>query len=183
MRKLYRVLYLIETPIVFTSRRTAELIKYSSNAFLAMKISFINEMADLCEVLGANVHDVAKGMGLDKRIGNKFLHAGPGYGGSCFPKDTLALVKTAQQYNCPTKLIEATVDVNANRKKAMATKVIKACGGSVKGKKIAILGLAFKPNTDDMRDSPSLDVVPALVDAGADVSVYDPQSMERNNFV
>ncbi len=179
MRKLYRVLYLIETPIVFTSRRTAELIKYSSNAFLAMKISFINEMADLCEVLGANVHDVAKGMGLDKRIGNKFLHAGPGYGGSCFPKDTLALVKTAQQYNCPTKLIEATVDVNANRKKAMATKVIKACGGSVKGKKIAILGLAFKPNTDDMRDSPSLDVVPALVDAGADVSVYDPQSMEE----
>lgn len=179
MRKLYRVLYLIETPIVFTSRESSELIKYASNAFLAVKITFINEMADICEKVGANVHDVAKGMGLDNRIGKKFLHAGPGYGGSCFPKDTLALVKTAQEFKVPTKLVEATVEVNNNRKKEMAKKIIKACGGSVKDKTIAVLGLTFKPNTDDMRDSPSIDIVPALVAAGAKVKVFDPQGMEE----
>ncbi|MCP4395067.1 MAG: UDP-glucose/GDP-mannose dehydrogenase family protein [Alphaproteobacteria bacterium] len=179
MRSLYRVLYLIETPIVFTGRQTSELIKYASNAFLAMKISYINELADLCEVVDADIHDVAKGMGLDGRIGSKFLHPGPGYGGSCFPKDTLALVKTADQYNSPVTLIDATVEINANRKKAMADKIIKACGGSVGGKNIGVLGLAFKPNTDDMRDSPSLDIIPALVEAGANVKAYDPQSMHE----
>lgn len=177
MRKLYRVLYLIETPIVFTSRESSELIKYASNAFLAMKITFINEMADLCEKVGADIHDVAKGMGLDNRIGKKFLHAGPGYGGSCFPKDTLALVKTAQEVNAPTKLVETTVAINNHRKKAMADRIIKACGGSVHNKTIAVLGLTFKPNTDDMRDSPSLDIVPALVQGGAKVRVFDPQGM------
>lgn len=179
MRKLYRVLYLIETPIVFTSRETSELIKYASNAFLAMKISYINEIADLCEKVNANVHDVAKGMGLDGRIGNKFLHPGPGYGGSCFPKDTLALVKTAEQYESPISLIEATININDNRKVAMAEKIIKACQGDVKGKNIAILGLTFKPNTDDMRDSASLVIVPKLVEQGANVSVFDPQGMEE----
>ncbi|NFV81384.1 UDP-glucose dehydrogenase family protein [Magnetospirillum aberrantis] len=179
MKQLYRVLYLIETPIVFTSRRTSELIKYAGNTFLATKITFINEIADLCEKVGANVHDVARGIGLDGRIGKKFLHAGPGYGGSCFPKDTLALVKTARDYDAPLKIVETVVAVNDARKKAMAEKVVAACGGSVKGKTVAVLGLTFKPNTDDMRDSPSLDIVPALVEAGADVRAFDPEGMEE----
>jgi len=179
MKQLYRVLYLIETPIVFTSRRTSELIKYAGNTFLATKITFINEIADLCEKVGANVHDVAKGIGLDGRIGKKFLHPGPGYGGSCFPKDTLALVKTARDFGAPLRIIETVVDVNDKRKKAMADKVIAACGGSVSGKTIAVLGLTFKPNTDDMRDSPSLDIVPALKAAGAIVKAFDPEGMEE----
>ncbi len=179
MKQLYRVLYLIETPIVFTSRRTSELIKYAGNTFLATKITFINEIADLCEKVGANVHDVAKGIGLDGRIGKKFLHAGPGYGGSCFPKDTLALVKTARDYDAPLKIVETVVAVNDARKKAMAQRVIAACGGSVQGKTVAVLGLTFKPNTDDMRDSPSLDIVPALVEAGATIQAFDPEGMEE----
>ncbi|MBR9973200.1 UDP-glucose dehydrogenase family protein [Magnetospirillum sulfuroxidans] len=179
MKQLYRVLYLIETPIVFTSRRTSELIKYAGNTFLATKITFINEIADLCEKVGANVHDVAKGIGLDGRIGKKFLHPGPGYGGSCFPKDTLALVKTARDFGAPLRIIETVVDVNDKRKKAMADKVVAACGGSVSGKTIAVLGLTFKPNTDDMRDSPSLDIVPALKAAGAIVKAFDPEGMEE----
>ncbi len=175
MRELYRPLYLNETPIVFTSRRTSELIKYAANAFLAMKITFINEVADLCEALGADVQAVARGIGLDKRIGSKFLNAGPGYGGSCFPKDTLALVRTAADAGAPITLVETTVKVNDARKKAMAAKIIKAAGGSVAGKRIGILGLTFKPNTDDMRDAPSLDVVPALQAAGATVQAFDPE--------
>ena len=179
MRQLYRVLYLIETPIVFTSRRTSELIKYAGNTFLATKITFINEIADLCEKVGADVHDVAKGIGLDGRIGKKFLHAGPGYGGSCFPKDTLALVKTARDFGSPIRIVETVVAVNDERKKAMAQRIIQAAGGDVKGKKIAILGLTFKPNTDDMRDSPSLDILPALVEAGATVHAFDPEGTEE----
>jgi UDPglucose 6-dehydrogenase len=179
MKQLYRVLYLIETPIVFTSRRTSELIKYAGNTFLATKITFINEIADLCEKVGANVHDVAKGIGLDGRIGKKFLHAGPGYGGSCFPKDTLALVKTARDFGSPIRVVETVVAVNDERKRKMADKVVAACGGSVKGKSVAVLGLTFKPNTDDMRDSPSLDIVPALVKAGASVRAFDPEGMEE----
>lgn len=179
MRQLYRVLYLIETPILFTAIETSELIKYAANTFLATKISFINEIADLCERVGADVHDVAKGIGLDGRIGRKFLHAGPGYGGSCFPKDTLALVKTAQQYESPLRIIEAVVDVNDKRKTAMANRIIEAFGGSVKGKTIAMLGLTFKPNTDDMRDSPSLSIVAALLEAGAQVQAYDPEGMDE----
>ena len=179
MKQLYRVLYLIETPIVFTSRRTSELIKYAGNTFLATKITFINEIADLCETVGADVHDVARGIGLDGRIGKKFLHAGPGYGGSCFPKDTLALVKTARDFGTPLKIIEAVVAVNEQRKKAMAERVIAACGGSVVGKTVAVLGLTFKPNTDDMRDSPSLDIVPALKTAGAIIRAFDPEGMEE----
>lgn len=179
MSDLYRPLYLIETPIVFTSRETSEMIKYAANTFLAAKITFINEIADLCEKVGADVHDVARGIGLDGRIGKKFLHPGPGYGGSCFPKDTLALVRTAQEYDSPLRIIETVVDVNAKRKKAMADRVISACGGSVSGKTIGILGLAFKPNTDDMRDAPSLDIVPALIAAGATVKAYDPEAMEE----
>ncbi len=179
MKQLYRVLYLIETPIVFTSRRTSELIKYAGNTFLATKITFINEIADLCEKVGANVHDVAKGIGLDGRIGKKFLHAGPGYGGSCFPKDTLALVKTARDFGAPIRVVETVVAVNDERKKKMAERVVAACGGSVKGKSVAVLGLTFKPNTDDMRDSPSLDIVPALVEAGATVRAFDPEGMEE----
>ncbi len=179
MKQLYRVLYLIETPIVFTSRRTSELIKYAGNTFLATKITFINEIADLCEKVGANVHDVAKGIGLDGRIGKKFLHPGPGYGGSCFPKDTLALVKTARDYDAPLRIVETVVDVNDKRKKAMADRVVAACGGSVAGKTVAVLGLTFKPNTDDMRDSPSLDIVPALVSAGATVKAFDPEGMDE----
>jgi UDPglucose 6-dehydrogenase len=179
MKQLYRVLYLIETPIVFTSRRTSELIKYAGNTFLATKITFINEIADLCEKVGANVHDVAKGIGLDGRIGKKFLHPGPGYGGSCFPKDTLALVKTARDFGAPLRIIETVVDVNDKRKKAMAERVVAACGGSVSGTIVAVLGLTFKPNTDDMRDSPSLDIVPALVEAGAVVKAFDPEGMEE----
>ena len=179
MSDLYRPLYLIETPIVFTTRETSEMIKYAANTFLAAKITFINEIADLCEKVGADVHDVARGIGLDGRIGKKFLHPGPGYGGSCFPKDTLALVRTAQEYDSPLRIIETVVSVNADRKKAMADRIISACGGSVEGKTIGILGLAFKPNTDDMRDAPSLDIVPALIAAGATVKAYDPEAMEE----
>jgi len=179
MRQLYRPLFLIETPIVFTSLETSELIKYAANTFLAAKITFINEIADLCEKVGADVHDVAKGIGLDGRIGKKFLHPGPGYGGSCFPKDTLALVKTAQDHGAPLRIIETVVDINDKRKKRMAEKVVAACGGSVKGKRIAVLGLTFKPNTDDMRDSPSLDILPALQAAGAKVVAYDPEGMHE----
>ena len=174
MGELYRPLYLNETPILFTSRRTSELIKYAANAFLAMKITFINEMADLCESVDANVQEVARGVGLDNRIGSKFLHAGPGYGGSCFPKDTLALTRTAQEAGTPLRLIETTVEVNDRRKHDMAKKVIKAMGGDVSGKTIAVLGLTFKPNTDDMREAPSLDIIPALQEAGAKVRAYDP---------
>ncbi len=179
LKELYRPLFLNETPIVFTNRATSELIKYAANAFLATKITFINEMADLCEKVGANVQEVAKGIGLDGRIGAKFLHAGPGYGGSCFPKDTLALVRTAQQFDAPTKIVEAVVDINDNRKKAMAGRVKQAVGGSLKGKKIAILGLTFKPHTDDMRDSPSLDIIPMLLADGASICAHDPVGMEE----
>ncbi|MEL0106037.1 MAG: UDP-glucose/GDP-mannose dehydrogenase family protein [Rhodospirillaceae bacterium] len=179
MRELYRPLYLIETPILFTTRKTAELIKYAANAFLATKISFINEIADLCEHVGTNVQDVAKGIGLDGRIGSKFLHAGPGYGGSCFPKDTLALVRTAQDAGSPLRLVETVAEYNNQRKRNMAGKIISACGGSVDGKTIAILGLAFKPNTDDMRDSPSLDIIPELQKAGASIRAYDPEAMDE----
>lgn len=179
MRELYRPLYLNETPVVFTNRATSELIKYAANAFLATKITFINEMADICEKVGANVQEVARGIGLDGRIGGKFLHAGPGYGGSCFPKDTLALVKTAQTYDAPTKIIEAVVEINDRRKKKMAERVVAACGGSIDGKKIAVLGLTFKPNTDDMRDSPSLDIIPALQAQGAMIDAFDPAGMEE----
>ena len=176
MRELYRPLYLNETPIVFTGRRTSELIKYAANAFLAMKITFINEVADLCEAVGADVQQVARGIGLDNRIGSKFLHAGPGYGGSCFPKDTLALVRTARDYGAPVELIETTVRVNDARKKAMAVKVGRAVDGEdLTGKTIGVLGLTFKPNTDDMRDAPSLDIVPALVARGAKVQAFDPE--------
>lgn len=178
MQEVYRPLYLNQAPIQFTARRTAELIKYAANAFLAMKITFINEISDLCEAVGANVQDVARGIGLDNRIGSKFLNAGPGYGGSCFPKDTLALVKTAQDYESPVRLIETTVAINDNRKRAMARKVISACGGDVRGKTIGILGLTFKPNTDDMRDAPSLAIVQGLIDHGARVQAYDPEGME-----
>ncbi|KOF22048.1 UDP-glucose 6-dehydrogenase [Ensifer adhaerens] len=179
MTEVYRPLYLNQAPLVFTSRRTSELIKYAGNAFLAMKITFINEMADLCEKVDANVQDVARGIGLDGRIGAKFLHAGPGYGGSCFPKDTLALVKTAQDFDSPVRLVETTVAINDNRKRAMGRKVIAAAGGDVRGRKIAVLGLTFKPNTDDMRDSPAITVVQTLQDAGAHVIGYDPEGMEN----
>ncbi|ACP24628.1 UDP-glucose 6-dehydrogenase [Sinorhizobium fredii NGR234] len=179
MTEVYRPLYLNQAPLVFTSRRTSELIKYAGNAFLAMKITFINEMADLCEKVGANVQDVARGIGLDGRIGAKFLHAGPGYGGSCFPKDTLALVKTAQDHDSPVRLVETTVAINDNRKRAMGRKVITAVGGDVRGRKVAVLGLTFKPNTDDMRDSPAIAIVQTLQDAGATVTGYDPEGMEN----
>ncbi|MBM6593255.1 UDP-glucose dehydrogenase family protein [Microvirga pudoricolor] len=178
MTALYRPLYLNQAPLLVTSRRTAELTKYAANAFLATKITFINEIADLCERVGANVQDVARGIGLDNRIGSKFLHAGPGYGGSCFPKDTLALIKTAQDYAAPIRLVETVASVNEQRKRAMGRKVIAACGGSVRGKRIAILGLTFKPNTDDMRDAPSLSVIGALQDGGAEIRAYDPEGME-----
>ena len=179
MRELYRPLNLNETPILFTGRRTSELTKYAANAFLAMKITFINEMADLCEAVGADVQQVARGIGLDNRIGSKFLHAGPGYGGSCFPKDTLALVRTAVDAGTPVRLIETTVEVNDARKKAMAGRVSSALDGDLKGKTVALLGVTFKPNTDDMRDAPSLDVVPALLAAGATVQAYDPEGMHE----
>ena len=179
MRRLYRPLYLIEAPIVFTGIETAELTKYAANAFLAMKVTFINELADLCEKVGADVHDVARGIGLDGRIGRKFLHPGPGYGGSCFPKDTLALVRTAQDYGAPSRLVEATVAVNDARKSSMAMRVIAACGGSVRGKTIAILGLTFKPETDDMRDAPALSIVARLAGDGALIRAYDPEGMEQ----
>ena len=179
MRRLYRPLYLIETPIVLTSLETAELTKYAANTFLAAKITFINEIADLCEKVGADVHDVARGIGLDGRIGRKFLHAGPGYGGSCFPKDTLALVRTAQRAGSPLRIIETVVEVNDTRKKAMAGRIIAACGGTVDGKTIGVLGVTFKPNTDDMRDAPSLDIIPALQAAGARVRAFDPAGMHE----
>ncbi|HEV2653061.1 MAG TPA: UDP-glucose/GDP-mannose dehydrogenase family protein [Rhizomicrobium sp.] len=174
MREVYRPLFLNETPMLFTSRESSELIKYAANAFLATKITFINEMADLCEKVGADVQDVARGIGLDGRIGNKFLHAGPGFGGSCFPKDTLALRKTAQDHGAPTRIVEAVVDVNDARKLAMAEKIERAFG-NVKGKTIAVLGLTFKPNTDDMRDAPSLVIVPHLQGKGAIIRAYDPE--------
>jgi UDPglucose 6-dehydrogenase len=176
LKRLYRPLYLIETPVVATSLETAELIKYAANAFLAVKITFINQMADLCEKAGANVHDVARGMGLDGRIGRKFLHAGPGYGGSCFPKDTLALARTAQELGAPVTIVEQTIAANDARKEQMAERVIAACGGSVEGKTIAIFGVTFKPETDDMRDAPSLVILPALAAAGAKIRAYDPQT-------
>ena len=178
MDEVYRPLYLNAAPILYTDRRTAELTKYAANAFLATKITFINEIADLCEQVGANVQQVARGIGLDNRIGSKFLHAGPGYGGSCFPKDTLALVKTAQDAGTPVRLVETVVAVNDSRKRAMARKVIMACGGSVRGKTVAILGLTFKPNTDDMRDAPALSIITGLQDGGATIRAYDPEGME-----
>jgi UDPglucose 6-dehydrogenase len=178
MRELYRPLYLNETPILFTARRTSELIKYAANAFLAMKITFINEIADLCEAVDADVQQVSRGIGLDGRIGGKFLHAGPGYGGSCFPKDTLALVRTAADAGSPLRLIETTVAINDARKAAMADKIATALGGDVSGKTIGLLGLTFKPNTDDMRDAPSLAIVPALQALGARVQAFDPEGHE-----
>ena len=179
MRELYRPLYLNKAPLLFTSRRTAELIKYAANAFLATKITFINEIADLCEVVGADVQDVSRGIGLDNRIGGKFLHAGPGYGGSCFPKDTLALLKTAEDHQTPLRIVESVAKVNEARKRAMGRKVIQALGGEVRGKVVALLGLTFKPNTDDMRDAPSISIVQALQDAGANVRGYDPEGIEQ----
>ena len=181
MREVYRPLFLNESPIVFTSRRSAELIKYAANAFLAVKITFINEMADLCEKVGADVQDVSRGIGLDNRIGSKFLHAGPGYGGSCFPKDTLALLKTAEDYESPTRIVEAVVKVNESRKRAMGRKVIEALGGMdvARGKRVALLGLTFKPNTDDMRDAPSIAIAQALIDVGVEITAYDPEGMEQ----
>lgn len=178
MREIYRPLFLNESPILSTRRRTAEMIKYAANAFLATKITFINEIADLCEAVDANVQDVARGIGLDNRIGSKFLNAGPGYGGSCFPKDTLALMKTAQDNDVPLRLVEATVQANDLRKRAMGRKILQAMGGDARGKRVALLGLTFKPNTDDMRDSPSLSIVQTLIDAGAHVAAYDPEGME-----
>ena len=176
---LYRPLFLRDTPIIHTSLETAELIKYAANTFLATKITFINEFADLCEKVGADVQDVAKGIGLDGRIGSKFLHAGPGYGGSCFPKDTEALVRSARDVGAPISIVEQVIEVNANRKEAMAQKIIDACEGDVSGKTVAVLGLTFKPNTDDMRDSPSLVIVPRLIEAGATVRVFDPVGMDE----
>ncbi|MCU0887346.1 MAG: UDP-glucose/GDP-mannose dehydrogenase family protein [Rubritepida sp.] len=177
LRRLYRPLYIIETPMLTTRLETAEIIKYAANAFLAMKISFINEVADLCEKAGADVHDVARGIGLDGRIGRKFLHAGPGYGGSCFPKDTLAFARTGQDLGAPLRLVETTIAVNDSRKAAMAERVAAALGGSVAGRTIGVLGLTFKPETDDMRDAPSLEIVPRLVAAGATVRAHDPEGM------
>ena len=176
---LYKPLFLIETPILFTDLKTAELIKYSANAFLAVKISYINQMADLCEKIGADVHDVAKGIGLDKRIGNKFLHPGPGYGGSCFPKDTVALVKTANQNNSDISIVDTVVKYNAKRKSEMAGKILKELGNDLTNKKVSILGLSFKPETDDMRDSPSLDIIPILQENGITISAYDPVAINE----
>ncbi len=178
MAQIYRPLNLNQAPVMFTGRRTAELIKYAANAFLATKITFINEMADLCEAVGAEVQDVSRGIGLDNRIGSKFLHAGPGYGGSCFPKDTLALVKTGQDYDTPIRIVETVVQVNDLRKRAMGRKIVKALNGEARGKTVALLGLTFKPNTDDMRDAPSLAIVQALEDAGARIVAYDPEGMD-----
>jgi UDPglucose 6-dehydrogenase len=179
LRRLYRPLYLIEAPIVFTAIETAELTKYAANAFLAMKVTFINEMADLCEKTGADVHDVARGIGLDGRIGRKFLHPGPGFGGSCFPKDTLALMRIAQDFGAPSRLVEAVVGVNDARKSGMAVRVTAACGGSVRGRTIAVLGLTFKPETDDMRDAPSVPIIWRLVQDGAAVRAFDPEGMTQ----
>ena len=180
MREVYRPLFLNQAPILLTSRRSSELIKYAANAFLAVKITFINEMADLCEQVGADVQDVSRGIGMDGRIGSKFLHAGPGYGGSCFPKDTLALLKTSEDYDSPLRIVEAVVKVNDTRKRAMGRKVIDALGGAgeARGKKVALLGLTFKPNTDDMRDAPSIAIAQALADAGVEMAAYDPEGME-----
>jgi UDPglucose 6-dehydrogenase len=179
MHEIYRPLYIGESPILYTGRRTAELTKYAANAFLATKITFINEIADLCEAVGADVKDVSRGIGLDNRIGRKFLHAGPGYGGSCFPKDTLALLKTAEDYESPVRIVEAVVKVNDARKRAMGRKVVAALGGGddARGKTVALLGLTFKPNTDDMRDAPSLAIVQSLLDCGITVRAYDPEGM------
>lgn len=179
LKDLYRPLYLIETPVMITGLETAELAKYAANAFLATKITFINEMADLCEKVGADVQDVAKAIGLDGRIGKKFLHAGPGFGGSCFPKDTLALLRTGEEKGAPSQIVKAVVRVNSQRKKDMARRVIQACGGSVQGLIIAVLGVAFKPNTDDMRDAPSLDILPLLQEAGATIRAFDPAAMQE----
>ncbi|HNJ47096.1 MAG TPA: nucleotide sugar dehydrogenase, partial [Novosphingobium sp.] len=181
MTEVYRPLFLNKSPMLFTSRRSSELIKYAANAFLAVKITFINEMADLCEKVGADVQDVSRGIGMDGRIGAKFLHAGPGYGGSCFPKDTLALLKTAEDHEAPTRIVEAVVKVNDARKRAMGRKVIEALGGmdAARGKKVALLGLTFKPNTDDMRDAPSIAIAQALDDAGVEVAAYDPEGMDQ----
>ncbi len=183
MQDVYRPLYLNQAPLLFTERRTAELIKYAANAFLATKITFINEMADLCEAVGADVQDVARGIGLDNRIGSKFLHAGPGYGGSCFPKDTLALLKTAEDHDVPSRIVEAVVQVNDSRKRAMGRKIIQAMGGEARGKTVGLLGVTFKPNTDDMRDAPSIAIAQALQDAGANVVAYDPEGMEAAKSV
>ncbi|RVT89673.1 UDP-glucose dehydrogenase family protein [Sphingomonas crocodyli] len=183
MQDVYRPLSLNKAPLMITARRSAEMIKYAANAFLATKITFINEVADLCEKAGADVQEVARGIGLDGRIGSKFLHAGPGYGGSCFPKDTLALLKTAEDNEVPLRIVEAVVTVNDNRKRAMGRKVIHAMGGEVRGKTVGLLGLAFKPNTDDMRDAPSIAIVQALQDAGAKVRAYDPESVEQAKAV
>lgn len=177
MTEVYRPLFINQAPLVFTGRRTAELIKYAANAFLAMKVTFINEIADLCEATGANVQQVAHGIGLDNRIGSKFLHAGPGFGGSCFPKDTEALVRIGEDFGSPLRLVEATVSINDARKKSMADKIVSACGGNVSGKTIGVLGLTFKPNTDDMRAAPSIDIIADLLARGARVTGYDPQGM------
>jgi UDPglucose 6-dehydrogenase len=179
MQEVYRPLYLNQAPLMFTDRRTSELIKYAGNAFLATKITFINEIADLCEAVGADVQQVARGIGLDNRIGTKFLNAGPGYGGSCFPKDTLALIKTAQDHGTPMRIVETVASVNDQRKRAMARKIIHAMGGHVRGKQVALLGLTFKPNTDDMRDAPSLAIVQGLQDQGAVITAYDPEGMDQ----
>ncbi len=179
MRLLYRPLFLMETPVLFTSLETAELIKYACNGFLATKVTFINAMADLCEKVGADVHDVARGIGLDGRIGRKFLHPGPGFGGSCFPKDAIALVRTAQEYGAPLTIVETVIEANEARKRAMVQKIITACGGSVDGKTIAVLGVTFKPNTDDMRDAPGLVILPGLIEAGATIRAFDPAGMDE----
>ena len=177
MRELYRPLFLNETPMLFVSRRTSELTKYAANAFLALKITFINEIADLCEAVGADVQQIARGIGLDNRIGSKFLHPGPGYGGSCFPKDTLALARTATEAGSPIRLVETTIEVNDARKRSMAGRIQRAAGGDLQGKTVALLGLTFKPNTDDMREAPSLEVAPKLIDMGAKVQAFDPEGM------
>ncbi|WP_199553878.1 UDP-glucose dehydrogenase family protein [Sandaracinobacteroides hominis] len=183
LEELYRPLYLNQAPIMVTSRRTSELTKYAANAFLAVKITFINEIADLCEKVGANVQDVARGIGLDNRIGSKFLNAGPGYGGSCFPKDTLALIKTAQDNESPVRIVETVAQVNDNRKRAMGRRVVAAMGGDARGKKVGVLGLTFKPNTDDMRDSPAIAIIQTLQDAGATIAAYDPEGVEQAKLV
>jgi UDPglucose 6-dehydrogenase len=183
MEEVYRPLFLNQAPILFTLRRTSELIKYASNAFLAMKITFINEMADLCEAVGADVQQVAQGVGLDRRIGPKFLHAGPGYGGSCFPKDTIALARTAQDHDRPLRLIETTISINEARKRAMADRVIAAAGGTVRGKTVGLLGLTFKPNTDDIREAPAMSIARALIDAGAHIRAFDPEGMAAMSHI